>query len=183
MEERVRQLFADRESGDKDKAYHAYNELIALTEEPVPWAYEMWDALLAQLDDEDNHKRSFSGQMLARLAISDPEGRILRNLPALVRVTKDEKFVTARHVLGALWRVGLAGPDRAKAVVAALEARFGEAANEKNGSLIRTDIVASLRRLAEASGDAAIEPLVEALIASESDEKARKKQRAAWRKG
>lgn len=181
MDEKVRSLLADRDSGDREKAYQALQELFAMTESEVPWAYDVWDRMVADLSSSDNHKRSFAGQMLARLAVSDLDGRIFQDLPALVEATKDKRFVTARHVLGALWRVGLAGPDRARAVVDALEARFRECDQEKNGSLLRSDIVASLRRLAEATGDADIEERAHALIESETDEKARKKQRAAWR--
>jgi|GEM_PF-2245318 len=39
---------------------------------------------------------------------SDPDGRIVRDFPAIWQVTKDEKFVTFRHSMQAVWKVGLA---------------------------------------------------------------------------
>ncbi len=59
-----------------------------------------------------NHRRSRGAQFLAGLAISDPEKRILTIFPTLWEVTKDPKFVTARHSLQAIWRVGLAGEEQ-----------------------------------------------------------------------
>lgn len=182
MSDRVRQLLADRDSGDSDRAYAALNELFALADQPVDWAYDVWDQLVADLRHANNHKRSFSAQLLARLASSDPEGRIFRDFPALAAVMRDEKFVTARHTLQAIWRVGLAGPDRETLVLDALEARFHDCAEEKNASLVRTDIIKALRRLADATGHVAeIGERVQQLIDSEPDEGPRKKQRAAWR--
>ena len=175
-------LFAARDASDRDEAYRALVELFAMTERPVPWAYDVWDGLLADLTHKDGHKRSFAAQMLERLAISDPEGRMLRDFPRIVAVTKDERFVTARHALESLWRVALAGPDRAALVADALEARFRECLGEKNAALTRTDVIAAMRRLAAAWEDGGVEARALALIDSEPDEKARKKQLAAWRK-
>ncbi len=182
MKPAIQALFAARDSDDAGASHEALRQLFQIAEEPVDWAYEVWDSLLRDLSHEDHHKRSFSAQMLTRLAISDPDRRMLRDFPAMSAVMRDERFVTARHTLQSLWRVGLAGPDRAALVVEALETRFAECSSEKNGSLTRTDAVAALGRLAKANGGLGIEARVEALIASEPDEKARKKQKAAWRK-
>jgi hypothetical protein len=119
--------------------------------------------------------------MLAHLAISDPEDRMRRDFAALAAVMKDEKTVTARHALQSIWRVGLAGKDRQARVVGALAKRFRECSAEKNASLVRTDVITSLGHLSRAVADPSIEARAEALMASETDEKARKKQRASWR--
>jgi hypothetical protein len=120
--------------------------------------------------------------LLARLAISDPEGRMLTDFGAVAGVMRDKSFVTARHTLQSLWRVGVAGPAQARLVLDTLAARFRDCQGEKNASLIRTDIIASLSRMFNAVGDEQIERHAQALIESEADEKARKAQRAAWRK-
>ncbi|HEX7117416.1 MAG TPA: hypothetical protein VF212_01425, partial [Longimicrobiales bacterium] len=146
------------------------------------WAYEFWDRLLVDLTHRAGDRRAFAAQMLARLAISDPDGRMLKDFPKVAAVMKDEKTVTARHTLQSLWRVGLAGPKQKAMVLEALEQRFRECAQEKHGTLVRTDVVTALGRLSKATGDAAIEARVAALIDAEPDEKQRKKQRAAWRK-
>ena len=181
MEDRVKELFAARESSDRAASYQALVELFEITERPVAWAYEVWDQMVEDLAHRDGHKRSFAAQLLARLAISDPEARMLGDFAAVAAVTRDEKTVTARHALQSLWRIGLAGPDRAKLVVDALEKRFGECASEKNASLVRSDAVAALRCLADALKDDAIADRAKALIDSETDPKAQRKHRDAWK--
>lgn len=182
MTDRAEALFADRESADKEKAYQALVALFGMTEEPVEWTYEFWDRLVSDLTHRAGDKRAFAAQMLARLAISDPNGRMLEDFPKVAAVMKDEKTVTARHTLQSLWRVGLAGPKQKAMVLEALEARFRECAGEKSGTLVRTDVVTALGRLAKATGDATIDERVKALIETEPEDKQRKKQRAAWRK-
>ncbi len=182
MKPEIQALFDARDGADARASQQALQRLFEITEEPVDWAYEVWDSLLGDLTHEDNHKRSFSAQMLTRLAISDPEGRMLRDFPAVAAVMRDERFVTARHTMQSLWRAGLAGQDRAALVVEALEARFNECSGEKNASLIRTDAITALGCLTKATGEGRIGTKAEALIDSEPDEKARKKQKAAWRK-
>lgn len=182
MGERARALLADRESEDREVAYQALVGLFKMAEKPVEWAYEVWDQLLDDLTHRDGHRRAFSAQMLTRLAISDPDGRMMKDFPAVAAVMRDEKTVTARHTLQSLWRVGLAGPAQMAMVVEALEKRFQECAQEKNGTLVRTDVVVALGRLFKATGDETIEARANALMEAEPDEKSRKKQRAAWRK-
>lgn len=180
--ERALALLADRESPDRDVAYRALQEIFAMANEPVDWAYEVWDALLEDLEAREGHKRAFAAQMLTRLAISDADDRMVEDFQKVAAVMRDEKTVTARHTLQSLWRIGLAGAAKRSMVVDALEERFHECAEEKGGRLVRTDVVTALARLAKATDDDSIEHRVDALIESEPDEKQRKKQAAAWRK-
>ena len=78
------------------------------------------------LTDSDNHKRSRYAQFLSNLAKSDPEKRMLQDFPALWAVTKDKKFVTARHSLQSIWKVGLAGPEQKEMVINHLVDRLQE---------------------------------------------------------
>lgn len=181
MNARIRALFAARESSDRDAAYQAFVDLMALTEKPVRWSYEVWDQMVSDLSHKDGHKRAFAAQMLARLALSDPESRMRRDFAALAGVMRDEKTVTARHALQSLWRVGRAGEDQLALVLDALTKRYRECSSEKNGSLVRTDVIESLGHLFRAVGDPSIEAHAETLLISEKDEKARKKQRASWK--
>jgi hypothetical protein len=181
MNARVRALFAARESSDRDAAYQAFVELMALAEEPVAWSYDVWDQMVDDLAHRDGPKRAFAAQMLAHLALSDPENRMKRDFAALAAVLKDEKTVTARHAVQSIWRVGLAGEDRRALVLDALEARFRECPSEKNGTLVRTDVITSLGRLFQVVEDPSVEARAERLMALEGDEKARKKQDAAWK--
>ncbi len=181
MNARVRALFAARESADRDAAYQAFVELMALAEKPVPWSYEVWDQMVDDLSHKEGHRRAFAAQMLAHLALSDPENRIRRDFATLTAVLRDEKTVTARHALQSIWRAGLAGEDRRTLVLDALEKRFRECSSEKNGALVRTDVVTSLGHLSRAVEDPSVDARAESLMALEKDEKARKKQQAAWR--
>lgn len=181
MNARVRALFAARESSDRDAAYQAFVELMALAEKPVAWSYDVWDQMVDDLAHTDGPRRAFAAQMLAHLALSDPDDRMRSDFAALAAVLRDEKTVTARHALQSLWRVGLAGEDRRALVLDALETRFRECPSEKNGALVRTDVITSLGRLFQAVEDPAVAARAERLMAREKDEKARKKQQAAWR--
>lgn len=80
----------------------------------MDWAYAAWDELVAGLSDKDNHVRAISSQILANLAKSDPEKKILRDFDSLLGVTRDERFVTARHCMQSIWKVGAAGEDQQK---------------------------------------------------------------------
>ncbi|WP_218010944.1 hypothetical protein [Herbidospora mongoliensis] len=173
--------FGDLWSKERDRQNAAYTAMMRATGHPVSWAYEVWDAVVANLRHDDNHNRAIAAQVLCNLAISDPDLRILGCLDPLIHVTRDSRFVTARHCLQSLWKIGLAGPDQRNAVVAALAARFADAAPEKNATLIRFDIVVGLRNLYKATGDETIEPQALALVETENDPKYRGKYAKAWR--
>lgn len=77
MDERTRHYFAELQSSDRNAQYEAYSSIMKITEEEVDWAYEVWDQLKEELTSKDPHKRSRAAQFLSRLAISDPEQRML----------------------------------------------------------------------------------------------------------
>ena len=105
-----------------------------------------------------------------------------RDFPALFDVVADERFVTARHALQAMWKVGCVGKTHQELVVAALERRFSECVTHKNHALIRHDIIESLRKLFDAVQDETIPGRARALIELESDPKSRKKYMTLWPK-
>jgi hypothetical protein len=157
---------------DQNKAFAA---LIAVTDMPVEWAYDVWTDLLALLKTGDNRQRAIASQVLCNLAKSDSAQRMLKDLPALIEVTKDERFVTARHCMQSLWKVGVAGDGQRKLLLNGLSMRFKECASEKNCTLIRYDILESMRRIYDATSDAEILGLAASLIDLEDDPKYRKK--------
>ncbi|MEU8250435.1 hypothetical protein [Nonomuraea sp. NPDC048916] len=173
--------FGDLWSENRDRQNAAYDEMMKATGDPVPWAYEVWDEVVGNLVHDDNHNRAIASQILCNLAISDPEQRILKGIPSLIEVTRDKRFVTARHCLQSLWKIGLAGPVQRAAVVDALVVRFADCESEKNYTLIRNDIVVGLRNLHKATGDETIEQRVPALIETENDAKYRGKYAKSWR--
>jgi hypothetical protein len=168
-------------SQDRVLQNEAFTQILAATGKPVDWAYEAWDELLAGLSDKDNHVRAIAAQVLCNLAKSDPQKRMLQDLPALLAVTKDERFVTARHCMQALWKVGLAGEAQRERLVSGLAGRFAECIAEKNCTLIRYDILQSLRNVYDEVRDEKIRGKALALIETEADLKYRRKYAGLWK--
>src|SRR5215212_7495028 len=153
-------------SEDRDLQNQAFSYILRETEKPVDWAYEVWGQLVEGLRHKDNHVRAISAQVLANLAKSDPENRMRRDFPALMNVTKDKMFVTARHTLQSLWKIGKETNMR-KTVVEGLAERFKNCAAEKNGTLIRYDIIQDLRNLYDEVKDETIKEQALSLIEME----------------
>ena len=59
----------------------------------------------------------------------------------------DERFVTARHCLQGIWKVGVVGQPQQQMVNDGLAGCHAECITEKNGTLIRYDIVDDLRKM------------------------------------
>lgn len=182
MDQRIRTHVEDLRSNDKDRQNSAFQALMKVTAEPVNWAYDIWPEMVANLRDTDNRRRAISSQILCNLAKSDPEQRMLNDLPALIAVTKDEKFVTARHCMQSLWKVGIAGEAHLRMLVQGLAARFEQCEKEKNCTLIRYDILESLRKIYDNTGDEEIRMRALALIETEPDLKYRKKYATLWKR-
>jgi hypothetical protein len=168
-------------SQDRQVQNKAFLRILKVTDKPVTWAYTAWDELLANLTHKDNHNRAIAAQVLCNLAKSDPESRILMDLDALFAVTKDERFVTARHCMQALWKIGVAGVKQRKRLVAGLTERFKECRMEKNGTLIRYDILQSLLNVYTATREDSIREKALELIATEHDVKYRLKYAGLWK--
>jgi hypothetical protein len=103
-----------------------------------------------------------------------------KDFPLLMTVTRDEKFVTARHSLQSVWKVGLEKKMQ-KTVVEALANRFKDCITEKNWTLIRYDIIQDLRNLYDETGDEKIRQQALALIETEEDAKYKKKYASVWK--
>jgi hypothetical protein len=174
--------FADLWCEDRGRQGAAFELILDNTSEPVDWAYTVWDELLTQLSDKNNRNRSIAAQVLCNVAKSDPSNRMLRDFPALFDVVNDERFVTARHALQAMWKVGCVGKKHQELLVAALEKRYSDCASHKNCTLIRYDIIECLRKLFDEVHDESIRTRAMALIELETDPKYRKKYLALWRK-
>ncbi|KAA0964873.1 hypothetical protein FQ087_00645 [Sporosarcina sp. ANT_H38] len=181
MDSVIKSYFEDLEAKDKDVQIEAFNNIKAAINEEVDWAYEVWDQLKEWLTDADNHRRSRAAQFLAGLAKSDPEKRILGDFPALWEVTKDPKFVTARHSLQSIWRVGLAGKEQKEMVINHIVNRFQDGAHEKHYTLIRFDMIQGLKNLYDELKEEEIKQLSMDLIETEEDIKYRKKYKTVWK--
>ena len=146
MHKSIRSSIDDLRSEDRELQNKAFFHILKLTEKPVEWTYEVWDKMLEGLSHKDNHVRAISAQ-------SDPNGRMLKDFDKLLAVTKDERFVTARHCMQSLWKIGVVGIKQQTLLVDSLAGRFEECIIEKNGTLIRYDILQSLRNVYDAVKD------------------------------
>ena len=181
MDEITRMNLDHLRSEDSDLQNKAFFYILDATEKPVEWAYEVWDDMVNGLRHKDNHVRAIAAQVLCNLAKSDPENRMLKDFDALIAVTKDERFVTARHSLQAIWKVGVAGKNQRKILMDGLEGRFRECITEKNCTLIRYDIIQCLRNLYDEVKDEKIKEKALELIETEEDVKYRRKYASLWR--
>jgi len=168
-------------SDDRELQNTAFFSVLEITTQPVDWAYEMWDELVQTLSHKDDHQRAIAAQVLCNLAKSDPENKMLQDFDMLLAVTKDERFVTARHCLQSLWKVGVAGKVQQHMVVDGLASRFSECIAEKNSTLIRSDIIQALRNVYDAVQDEEIREKALELIETEEDSKYRKKYERVWK--
>lgn len=182
MDKTIRTHLNNIRSEDGQLRNQAYYFLMEQTEKPVDWAYEAWDELVEGLTHKDNHVRAISSQLLANLGRSDPKGRMFKDFDKLLNVTRDERFVTARHCLQNIWKVGLGGKKAQKLVVKGLEKRYHECVSEKNGRLIRYDILVSMRNLYDATTSSEIKDKSLELIELEADAKYKKKYAGVWKK-
>lgn len=181
MDEITRLNLDNLYSSDKELQNRAFFFVLEMTNQPVDWAYEVWEELVQTLKHKDNHQRAIAAQVLCNLAKSDPENKMLQDFYMLLAVTKDERFVTARHCLQSLWKVGVAGKVQQQVVVDGLASRFNECIAEKNSTLIRSDIIQALRDMYGVVQDEQIREKALELIETEEDSKYRKKYERVWK--
>ena len=72
MDTKTLRRFEELFGTDREAQNEAFLHFQRLTEQPVDWAYEVWDELLEKLSDKDNHSRAIAAQLLCALAKSDP---------------------------------------------------------------------------------------------------------------
>jgi lipopolysaccharide biosynthesis regulator YciM len=168
-------------SKDANVRYAAFQELLTLAKSPVDWAYDVWDELKEMMRNGDNHQRTIAVQFLCELAQSDPKNKMLKDFDGLLAVTRDERTVTARHSLQALWKVGRVGKKQLQLVLDGYALRFKECATEKNGTLFRSDISMALKKLFDVTADIKIQETALVFIETETDPKYRKKYASVWK--
>jgi hypothetical protein len=164
-----------------DARYESYKYVLAQTQEPVQWSYEIWDEMLTLLKKGDNHQRSIAAQVLSNLAKSDPERRMVNDVEEIFKVTHDEKFVTARHSLQSLWKIAIVSPELLDIVANRLANRYKNALSEKNGTLVRSDIIEVFKKIYDKTQDEQVKHHALSLIEKEEDPKYRKKYLGFWK--
>jgi len=182
MNKTIRTHLDNIRADDGQIQFQAYDYLMKETERPVDWAYEAWDELVDGLTHKDNHVRAITSQILTHLAKSDPKGKLFKDFEKLLEVTKDERFVTARHCMQSLWNVGIVSKKHQEMYMTGLAKRFKECIKERNCTLIRYDILVSMRNVYNEVKDEAIKDKALALIETEKDIKYQRKYKTIWKK-
>ena len=179
MDRGIGKFFSELSSKDDAKRYKALQAVLKAAEREVDWIYEVWDDLVARLGHENSYQRSIAAMVLCSLAKSDTDRRMRKALPALLKLTDDEKFVTARQCIQGIWKIGAADGELRKRVIDHLRERYDDV-NGKHYNLVRLDILQSLRMLHDEAPDPALKELAAALIGKEKDPKYQKRYRSAW---
>ena len=182
LAEKVPICISELWGADAERQGVAYQEMLTLTVEPVDWADSVITEVFLQLSNTNNRNRSIAAQLLCRLAKSDGSKHILRDFQKLFSVVKDERFVTARHALQSMWMVACVGDQYQKEVLDSLKEWYFECVSHKNCTLIRYDIIESLRKIYDDVMDERIRALAADLIDQEKDNKYQKKYRTIWTK-
>ncbi len=181
MDQVTRKHLDNLRSNDTNARYESFQYIINLTHQPVDWAYEVWNDLLLLLHSKDNHERAIAVQVLSNLAKSDPEKRMLKDLDKIMVVTKDEKFVTARHSLQSLWKIAVVDKSLQQTVTDRLAKRYKDCITEKNCTLIRYDIIEVFRKIYDKVNDEKVKEKALDLVETEEDLKCRKKYSGLWK--
>ena len=181
MNKIILQHFNNLQNKDAASRYESFQYVMNETKKPVDWAYDIWDDMLALTKKGDNHQRTIGVQVLANLAKSDPKQKMLKDLDKLIPVTKDEKFVTARHSLQCLWKIGIENEKLRTKLIKELSKRFEESSKENNCTLIRYDIIVVFRKIYDIVKDEKIKDVSISLIQTERDLKYRKKYFGEWK--
>ena len=100
----------------------------------------------------------------------------------LILLTKDDRFVTARHTLKSLWKIGTIDAKHTTLVLNGLEERYKECISEKNCTLIRADIIENLKNMYDLLNEELIRSKAYELIDMETDDRYKKKYLSIWRK-
>lgn len=179
MDYTIRHHLDNLYSKDAEARYHSFQYLLEITNDPVDWADIAWDDLMALLHG-DNHQRAVAVQLLSNLSKSEPM-RALSSLDQIMKITHDKRFVTARHALQALWKIGVASPALQHLVLHKLRDRFFECEKENECTMIRYDIIEVLRKMYDTIPTEKIKSLALELIEKEPDAAHRDKYSTLWK--
>jgi hypothetical protein len=181
MEAAIRQSFQDLGSQDDKVRYAALQAVLKATDCRVNWAYDVWNGLVSRLSHDNSYQRSIAVMTLCNLAKSDSENRLAKEIDNLLRLTNDEKFVTSRQCMQSIWKVAVGEKSIRKKVTDHLSKQYVECVNGKHHSLIRQDIIQSLRNLFDSVHDETIRVKAMGLIKMETEAKNRKKYETYWK--
>ena len=175
MDNKTREFIDNLGSSDDKIRLNALQTILKLTEDKVEWINDVWNLLVAKLDDENSYQRSIGIMVLCNLAKSDTENRVASILDRILAHTRDEKFITSRQCIQNVWKLALTGSQTKEIVLKHLEKRFKECTEENHYNLIRQDIVQSMRMVYDTEKDDGILARAKEIVKDEAEEKYRKK--------
>lgn len=178
MDTETAQRIEELASIDDKVRLNALQTVLNLTEQPVDWAYAVWDEMTARLTHENSYQRSIGIMVLCSLAKSDHENRMAAVLDDLLAHTRDEKFITSRQCIQNVWKVAAANADNRGQVIAHLEQRFRECGAEKHYNLLRLDVIQALKNVYDQVDDPSLLERARELMAGENEAAYRKKYEA-----
>jgi len=181
MDPETAQLVKNLASADDQLRLHALRTLLAITEQPVDWVYEVWDEMTARLGNENSYQRSIGIMLLCSLTRSDHQDRLGGVLDNLLAHTRDEKFITSRQCIQHVWKIAAACPQHRQRVIGHLEQRFRECGAENHYNLLRLDVIQALKSAADQLNDPALLERARSLADEESEPAYRKQYQAALR--
>lgn len=178
MDKFVRESLVNLSSTDDKIRLEALQTILKTTDDKVDWVYDVWDDLVAKLENENSYQRSIGIMVLCNLAKSDTENRIQTILVRLLAHTRDEKFITSRQCILNVWKLALTGSRTKEIILAHLEKQFEDCTGDKHYNLIRQDIIQSMRLLYDIEKDDGVLKLAKEMVKQEKEDKYRKKYEA-----
>jgi hypothetical protein len=178
MDKKVKESIDNLGSTDDKIRLDALQTILKITEDKVDWVYEVWDNLVARLDNENSYQRSIAIMVLCNLAKSDTENRVGAILDRLLAHTRDEKFITSRQCILNVWKLALTGRRTKEIVLEHLEKQFDDCTEDKHYNLIRQDIIQSMRLMYDCEKDDELLLRAKEIVKNEKEEKYRKKYEA-----
>ena len=180
MEKEISKLLSNLIKHDRYVQFKTIEELMNIVKEPVDWTYSIWEQLIKALTHKNAFVRAQAAQILCALAAtSDPEERVLEDFTKIWSITYDEETVASIQSLQSIWRIGLAGQVQRDLIVSHLARRFHTCINEKQPTTIRYEIIVSLKKLFDKTGDSMLLTIAKNLIDEEQDIIVKKKYKAA----
>jgi hypothetical protein len=179
----IDKLFEDLLSKNNKIRFAAFKEVHALTDKKVIWIYDRWFELVEKISSENSYQRTIGLTLLANLCKSDDENRFSKIIDAYLEHLDDEKFITARLCIQAVWKIALVNDRLRRKIIDSLEQSYwGNIHLKTHGNLIRQDIVTSLNQIFQNTKDKEVINLVLRIAAEETDDKIIKKLNALVKK-
>jgi len=166
----IDRLFSDLENKDGAVRYNALQKLLAITENKVSWVYDKWFVLLDKLSSDNSYQRSIGLILLANLAKSDNQNRIISVLDNILELIDDKKFITSRQCIQNIWKISVCNKTSRKQIVSALERTYFNNIHLKaHDNLIKEDVIFSLYQISKYIKDQSILVKANELIEKEND--------------